>query len=161
MPETGEAEKLNGETEAPEPETDLRTWHLNNQDITSSPYSKRKQILATVCVTLVCLLNGSVIGYTSPAIPSLLNNNTLTVWGYQSQVTFQQASWMTGLLSIGSFVGCVIAGPIMERIGRKKTLMIVAGGFYSLGFILICLASQAEFIYAGRSVLLLQSRVYI
>ena len=46
-------------------------------------------------------------------------------------------------------------------IGRKKTLMIVAGGFYSLGFILICLASQAEFIYAGRSVLLLQSRVYI
>jgi len=146
---TGETEKLNTQ-EGEEPETDLRTWHLNNQDITSSPYSKRKQILATVCVTLGCLLNGSVIGYTSPAIPSLLNNNTLTVWGYQSQVTFQQASWMTGLLSIGSFVGCVIAGPIMERIGRKKTLMIVAGGFYSLGFILICLASQAEFIYAGR-----------
>ena len=150
----GEAEKLNteegGGQGGAEPETDLRTWHLNNQDITSNSYSKKKQVLATFCVTLGCLLNGSVIGYTSPAIPSLLDNSTLTVWGYQNQVTFQQSSWITGLLSIGSFVGCVIAGPIMERIGRKKTLMFVAGGFYSLGFILVCLASQAELIYAGR-----------
>ena len=151
MPETGEAEKLNGETEAaPEPETDLRTWHLNNQDVPSSAYSKKKQVVATLCVTLGCLLNGSVIGYTSPAIPSLLDNSTMTVWSTPSRITFQQASWMTGLLSIGSFVGCVIAGPIMERIGRKKSLMFVAGGFYSLGFILITLASHAEFIYAGR-----------
>ena len=152
MPE-GESEKLNTEEgggQGAEPETDLRTWHLNNQDITSSSYSKKKQVLATFCVTLGCLLNGSVIGYPSPAIPSLLDNSTLTVWGYQNQVTFQQSSWITGLLSIGCFVGCVIAGPIMERIGRKKTLMFVAGGFYSLGFILVCLASQAELIYAGR-----------
>jgi len=150
MPDTGEAEKLNGETEAPEPETDLRTWHLNNQELPSSAYSKKKQVVATLCVTLGCLLNGSVIGYTSPAIPSLLDNSTMTVWSTPSRITFQQASWMTGLLSIGSFVGCVIAGPIMERIGRKKSLMFVAGGFYSLGFILITLASHAEFIYAGR-----------
>ena len=146
----GEADKLNTEGEpGPEPETDLRTWHLNNQDTPSSAHSKRKQVLATACVTLGCLLNGSVIGYTSPAIPSLLSNGT-TVWGGSSRTTLQQASWMTGLLSIGSFVGCVVAGPVMERIGRKKALMFVAGGFYSLGFILISLASHAEFIYAGR-----------
>ena len=147
----GEGDKLNTEGEPdPEPETDLRTWHLNNQDTPSSAHSKRKQVLATACVTLGCLLNGSVIGYTSPAIPSLLDNNSTSVWGGRSRTTLQQASWMTGLLSIGSFVGCVVAGPVMERIGRKKSLMFVAGGFYSLGFILISLASHAEFIYAGR-----------
>ena len=30
------------------------------------------QILATLCATLGCLLNGSVIGYTGPAIPRCL-----------------------------------------------------------------------------------------
>ena len=150
MTEEGESEKLHNQESQPEAETDLRTWHLNNQDIPSSSYSKKKQILATLCVTLGCLLNGSVIGYTSPAIPSLINNNTSNVWGHNTRVSFQQTSWVTGILSIGCFVGCVIAGPIMERIGRKKSLMLVSGGFYALGFILITLASQAEFIYAGR-----------
>ena len=116
----------------------------------TSAYSKRKQVLATFCVTLGCLLNGAVIGYTSPAIPSMINSNTSNVWGGNTPVSFQQTSWVTGILSIGCFIGCVIAGPIMERIGRKKSLMLVAGGFYALGFILISLASHAEFIYAGR-----------
>ena len=149
MAEEGESDKLNNQ-ESQETETDLRTWHLNNQDIPSSPYSKRKQVLATFCVTLGCLLNGAVIGYTSPAIPSMINNTTSNVWGSNTPVSFQQTSWVTGILSIGCFIGCVIAGPIMERIGRKKSLMLVAGGFYALGFILISLASHAEFIYAGR-----------
>ena len=30
------------------------------------------QVLATLCATLGCLLNGSVIGYTGPAIPRYL-----------------------------------------------------------------------------------------
>lgn len=144
-PEDGEEERRRLQ----EQDTDLRTWHINNQDIPSSPYSKRKQVVAALCATTGCLLNGSVIGYTSPAIPSLLNNST-NVWGHTTEVTFQQASWMTGLLSIGCFIGCVMAGPIMERIGRKKSLMFVAGGFYILGFLLIGLASRVELLYAGR-----------
>jgi len=145
----GEGEEERSRLQA-EPDTDLRTWHLNNQDIPSSAYSKRKQVLATLCATSGCLLNGSVIGYTSPAIPSLLDNSTNNVWGHYTEITFQQTSWMTGLLSIGCFVGCVMAGPIMERIGRKKSLMFVAGGFYILGFLLLGLASRVELLYAGR-----------
>eukprot|EP00092_Neocalanus_flemingeri_P029051 GFUD01031537.1.p1 GENE.GFUD01031537.1~~GFUD01031537.1.p1 ORF type:complete len:528 (-),score=96.95 GFUD01031537.1:115-1698(-) len=130
-------------------EKDLRTWHHNTQDITSTPYSKKKQVFATFCATLGCLLNGAVIGYTSPAIPSLVNNGT-SIWGRETSVDYQQASWITGLLSIGCFVGCVMAGPIMERIGRRRTLMFVASGFYAGGFLLITLASTAELIYSGR-----------
>jgi len=130
-------------------ENDLRTWHVNNQDIVSSAYSKKKQVFATFCATLGCLLNGSVIGYTSPAIPSLVSNDT-TIWGKEASLNLQQASWITGLLSIGCFIGCVMAGPIMERIGRRRTLMFVASGFYAGGFLLITLASSAELIYTGR-----------
>jgi len=130
-------------------ESDRRTWHVNNQDIVSSPYSKKKQVFATFCATLGCLLNGSVIGYTSPAIPSMVNNGT-SIWGRETSLDLQQASWITGLLSIGCFVGCVMAGPIMERIGRRRTLMFVASGFYAGGFLLITLASSAELIYSGR-----------
>ena len=131
-------------------ETDLRSWHINNQDITSTGYSKRKQVMATLCATMGCLLNGSVIGYTGPAIPSLLSTNSSSVWGTLPPVSFQEASWLTGLLSIGCFVGCVMAGPVMEKIGRKKSLMFVAGGLYILGFLLISLASRVELLYAGR-----------
>jgi len=129
---------------------DLRTWHINNQDVTSSTYSKKKQVFATFCATLGCLLNGSVIGYTSPAIPSLISSNSTTIWGHESNIDIQQASWITGLLSIGCFLGCIIAGPIMERIGRRRTLMFVASSFYAGGFLLITLAGYAEMIYAGR-----------
>jgi hypothetical protein len=40
----------------------------------------------------------------------------------------------------------------MERIGRKKCLMLVAMGSYATGFISILLADRAEFIYVGRYV---------
>jgi len=136
-------------TGGPQDNSDLRTWHLNTQEIVSSPYSKKKQVFATFCATLGCLLNGSVIGYTSPAIPSLVNNGT-NIWGGEAKLGMQEASWITGLLSIGCFIGCVMAGPIMERIGRRKTLMFVASGFYAGGFIFITLASSAELIYTGR-----------
>jgi len=130
-------------------DSEPRTWHINTGEIVSSPYSKKKQVFATFCATLGCLLNGAVIGYTGPAIPSLTNNGT-SIWGSQTSVDIQQASWITGLLSIGCFIGCVMAGPIMERIGRRRTLMFVASGFYAGGFLLITLAGSAELIYTGR-----------
>jgi len=129
-----------------------KSWHVNNPDIKSSAYSKRKQVLATFCATLGCLLNGSVIGYTSPAIPSLTNGTT--VWDPTNigaiALDYQQASWLTSLLSIGCFIGCVMAGPIMEKLGRRRTLMWVASGSYGLGFLLIVLANGAEMVYTGR-----------
>jgi hypothetical protein len=35
------------------------------------------QILATFCATYGCLLNGTVIGYSAPAIPSLLDPESI------------------------------------------------------------------------------------
>ena len=44
-------------------------------------------MLATLCATLGCLLNGSVIGFSSPAIPSLLYSNATNVYGGYTAVT--------------------------------------------------------------------------
>jgi len=142
---TGEEVKY---TEVPDTQEGLRNWHIINQDIKASSYSKKKQVLATFCVTIGCLLNGSVIGYTSPAIPSLLNSTT--VYGDRMTISYQEASWTTGLLSLGCFFGCILAGPTMERLGRRLTLMIVAAGSYAAGFLFIVLAQGAELLYVGR-----------
>ena len=59
---------------------DPLTWNLGSKlgysysgNITFDPkywqHYVQSQILATICATLGCLLNGSVIGYTGPAIP--------------------------------------------------------------------------------------------
>ena len=39
------------------------------------PSSPPPQVLATLCATLGCLLNGAVIGYSSPTLPSLLTSH--------------------------------------------------------------------------------------
>ena len=71
----------------------------------STPYSKRKQILATFCATLGCFLNGTVIGYSAPAIPSVMNTNGTDLYGNEFKLDFQQASWITSILSLGCFFG--------------------------------------------------------
>ena len=56
-------------------------------------------MLAALCTTLGCLLNGAAIAYTGPAIPSLTNitgdpNDGGTVWGGDIRVDAQEASWI-------------------------------------------------------------------
>ncbi|XP_023323693.1 facilitated trehalose transporter Tret1-like [Eurytemora carolleeae] len=124
----------------------------STKDISSSPYSKKKQTIATACATLGCLLNGCVIGFTSPALPSLLTGSP-DIYGNPVPLELQQSSWIASILSIGCFIGCIMAGPIMEKIGRKQTLLWVCTVNYALGFILILVANNTIFIYIGRLVI--------
>jgi len=128
-----------------------RSWAHYTGEITSSAYSKRKQVLATLCATLGCLLNGAVIGYSSPALPSLLPpHNTTDLWGGSTTLDLQECSWVASLLSVGCFLGCLLAGPVMERIGRKRTLMLVSSASYAIGFLAILTARSALLINLGR-----------
>lgn len=121
----------------------------------TSPHSRRKQALATLCATLGCLLNGAVIGYTGPAIPSMMNSTGSlgggsNLWGDPLVLDAQQASWITGLLSIGCFCGCLLAGPCLQYLGRRFTLMVVASSSYLLSFMAIMFASSAGLVFVGR-----------
>ena len=55
-----------------------------------------------------------------------------------------------GMLSIGSLVGCLLAGLCMERLGRRVTLLVVTSAAYTAGFLAILLAPSAAVIYLGR-----------
>ena len=54
------------------------------------------------------------------------------------------------MLSIGSFVGCLLAGVSMERWGRRFSLMVITSLSYLIGFICILLAHSATIIFLGR-----------
>lgn len=55
-----------------------------------------------------------------------------------------------GILSLGCFFGCIIAGPIMEKLGRRKTLLYITSSCFFLGYLSIFLANSAALIYLGR-----------
>ena len=70
----------------------------------STPFSRRRQFIATVCATLGCLLNGAVIGYTGPALPSLADPGGGSFWGPPLLLRDQEASWITSLGSPWGFL---------------------------------------------------------
>jgi MFS family permease len=55
-----------------------------------------------------------------------------------------------GILSLGCFFGCICAGYVMEKIGRKKTLLYVTSACFLVGYLAIFLASNVVAIYIGR-----------
>ena len=65
-------------------------------------------------------------------------------------INSQQGSWITGILSLGCFFGCILAGPLMEKYGRKKTLMYFTSLWFFLGYLLIFLANNIAQVYIGR-----------
>lgn len=82
---------------------------------------------------------GAAIGYSSPASASFHcdndnnnDNNTLTTttpmpsnncseWWYLSET---DRGWFAGSLSIGALVGCLVAGMLINRLGRKGTMLV-------------------------------------
>ena len=91
-----------------------------------------------------------MIGYSAPAIPSLMNPEGTDLYGNPFTLDSQQASWITGILSLGCFFGCIVAGPIMEKIGRKKTLLFFTSSCFLLGYLAIFMANTVSLIYIGR-----------
>ena len=71
--------------------------------------------MATVCATLGCLLNGAVIGYTGPALPSLADPAGDSLWGPALVLGDQEGSWITSLLSIGCFIGGSTCGTVSYK----------------------------------------------
>ena len=55
-----------------------------------------------------------------------------------------------GIMHLGAVVAGLLTGPIMEKIGRKRTLCLVASGGFMLGNLLIALAPYVAFLMAGR-----------
>ncbi len=54
------------------------------------------------------------------------------------ELTTSEMSWVSALINLGAMVGALVGGLLMDRLGRKTTLILMAVPA-ALGWALICL----------------------
>ncbi|CAH0592400.1 unnamed protein product [Chrysodeixis includens] len=114
----------------------------------TSEYEKPKytlsQILAALSVSMGSMIIGFSAAYTSPALVTMTNSTIISV-------TEEQASWVGSLMPLAALVGGIIGGPLVDYIGRRRTILFLAPPFF-LGWILIATAKVIHLIFAGRAI---------
>lgn len=101
------------------------------------------QYLAAITATISLLVAGSHIGWTSPTLPRLKSPES------PLPITSNDASWIASFYLLGSIPGNFIAALMVDRIGRKNSLLISAIPLL-LGWILILVAWNEYVLYASR-----------
>ncbi|XP_034245313.1 facilitated trehalose transporter Tret1-like [Thrips palmi] len=104
----------------------------------SAPGSEWTQHLAAILGTLLSVSAGTVLGWTSPALPLL-------------GLPEEQQAWVGSLAPLGALLGALPAGLLAERVGRRR-LLIGLGLPYLAGFLMLAFAdaSTVWLVYAGR-----------
>ena len=86
---------------------------------------------------------GAAQYWTSPALPHLKSKNS------KFPLTPDEASWVASLLSIGAVIGYLLHSQLVDRIGRKKTMLIFSIP-QIISWILILLAKNVIYLYIAR-----------
>ncbi|XP_059612694.1 uncharacterized protein LOC132259159 [Phlebotomus argentipes] len=93
--------------------------------------------------TLIMVTAAAVYGWTSPTLPKLTAEDS------PIPTTADQSSWIVAFLSIGGVIGPIISFLIVDRIGRKITLLSATFPVI-IGIILVLVANSPEVLYASR-----------
>ncbi|XP_069699256.1 facilitated trehalose transporter Tret1-like isoform X2 [Periplaneta americana] len=110
--------------------------------------STTKQLIVSAAANLGTIASGMALGFSAVALPAMQMTD------HVPHVSEEQASWVASLTSIGMPAGCLLMGPLLTRLGRRRTLMLV--NFPSvLGWLLIATAPHSEnwplyLVYVGR-----------
>jgi sugar porter (SP) family MFS transporter len=75
---------------------------------------------------LASIIAGAAYSWTSPVLPKLNAVENIDDNPFGRPITPFEESWITSLVSVGAAIGPLLSIPVMDRIGRKKTLLIVA-----------------------------------
>lgn len=97
-----------------------------------------RQIFASCVSFLIVVQVGTSMVYSSVLLPQL-------------ELTAEQASWVASLVTVTTPIGAVLAGPLMDRYGRK-TLSVVSGIAFVVGWGVIGTGALYQ-IYVGRVIL--------
>jgi len=108
------------------------------------PGPRLRQLLAVAGMSVGCILDGMVIAYSSPAIPSLLAKDSTI------EINHHHASWIGSIHTLGAVLGCIVSIPAMEKMGRRGAALYIMSMAYLIGFLLIGAAFSVEMIIAGR-----------
>uniref|UniRef100_A0A3Q3X2P3 Solute carrier family 2, facilitated glucose transporter member 8 n=1 Tax=Mola mola TaxID=94237 RepID=A0A3Q3X2P3_MOLML len=126
---------------------------LLEQDAYLSKVRNKNLYLATFASVLGPLSFGFVLGYSSPVIPQLTHNSDPRLL-----LDNDQASWFGSIVTVGAAVGGLLGGWMVEKIGRKLSLMFCSLPFV-FGFTIIIAAQNVWMLYVGRLVTGLASGV--
>ncbi|XP_073957880.1 facilitated trehalose transporter Tret1-like isoform X2 [Choristoneura fumiferana] len=107
-------------------------------------YIQITQVLAAVAVSLGSMVIGFSSAYTSPALVTMQNSTEI-------HVTNEEASWVGGLMPLAALAGGVVGGPLVDYIGRRRTILFTAPPFF-VGWILIASATTVQLVLAGRAI---------
>ncbi|KAJ0173438.1 hypothetical protein K1T71_010587 [Dendrolimus kikuchii] len=100
------------------------------------------QLLVALAVSMAMMLNGFAFGYTSNAIPSMLNS-TWEVYSSDKIVTVGSS------IPLAAIVGSLLGGPLITYVGRRYSIM-GAGVPFFIGWILIASATNSSMLLTGQ-----------
>jgi len=102
-----------------------------------------RQLSAVSALSLGCLLDGIVLAYSSPALPSLENDQSI-------DLNEHHKSWIGSVHNLGAILGCLISIPSLTFLGRRGASLYIMSAAYILGFILIGATTLPWLIILGR-----------
>ncbi|XP_069699267.1 facilitated trehalose transporter Tret1-like isoform X2 [Periplaneta americana] len=110
--------------------------------------SRRKQLLIGAVANLGNIATGLTIGFSAVALPAMQTAH------HEPPVSDEQTSWIASLISVSMPVGCILEGPLLDRLGRRVTLIMVNIPSV-LGWLIIASASHRHNwflfqVYVGR-----------
>ncbi|KAJ3651082.1 hypothetical protein Zmor_017143 [Zophobas morio] len=105
---------------------------------------KWSQVLVVFIATIAVFSNGLHIGWPAPSLPQLFSNEC------PFEVSAEQGSYITIIGSLGAFFGSFIGNFILDKIGRRRCILLSAFP-QIISFLLIILSYQLmELLYVGR-----------
>lgn len=120
------------------------TGLMSEQEAYMSKVKNGKLYLATFVSVLGPMSFGFVLGYSSPAIPELSSIDDPRI-----RLDDVQASWFGSIVTLGAAAGGLLGGWMVEKIGRKLSLMFCSLPFV-FGFTIIIAAQNVWMLYVGR-----------
>lgn len=112
---------------------------LENAHLITQKDSVTRQFVAVVISCIGPLIFGFCLGYSSPTLSQL--DEILN--------TSEKQSWFGSLVTVGAILGGPIAGFLVEKIGRKTTIMMCCIPF-SMGYFIILFGQYYQLLYVGR-----------
>ncbi|XP_012233749.1 facilitated trehalose transporter Tret1 isoform X2 [Linepithema humile] len=104
-----------------------------------------RQVLAALVAQLGTINTGMTFGFSAIALPQLQEPDSIIPIEEGST----EESWIASMSSIGTPIGCLMSGYMMDMFGRKRSLIITEIPAL-LGWLLITFSTDIHMIYAGR-----------
>jgi sugar porter (SP) family MFS transporter len=111
----------------------------------------KRQVLASVGAATGAISMGMALGWSSPAVHQMqfqTPGENLTQIG-PHHISDNQAEWVGSLITLGAFFSVPLAGPMMERYGRRSTIAFACLPMI-VGWFCIAVSTQMWMVYVGR-----------